>query len=135
MEFPDDFRPPEGVEVSDFHTVVNWFYNGTLFVYAKPDVQHSIKDAKQQVVYLANVSGNKGGSIFIDIRTAPPISIYARNYYSSDEARENITGICLMINSPVAKVIGNFYFAFISKKVKTKMVNKVSFGLDWLETL
>jgi len=135
MKFPADFCPPEGVEVSDFYTVINWFHQGTLFVYAKPDIQHSLDDAKKQVDYLARVSQNKGGSIFIDIRNAPPVSVEARNYYSSDEGRNNITGICLLINSPVAKVVGNFYFHYINDKMKTKMVNKTSYGLDWLESL
>lgn len=133
MELPNDFSPPNGIVVSEYSTVVNWFFEGVLYIYAKPEVRHSLADAKSQVALLHDVPDRV--KIIIDIRKAPPLSVEARNYYSSEEGRANVEKTCLVIKSPVSKVIGNFYFGFLNKKIKTKMVNNPGNGLKWLNEL
>lgn len=135
MELPNDFSPPGNVEATDYQSVINWFYNGKLFIYAKPDIQHSLDDAKKQVAFIAGADLDEKVGVLLDIRKAPLISFRARKYYGSEKAMKNVKGICLLINSPIALVVGNFYFHYIKKKVKTKMVNSASSGIEWLDTL
>jgi len=133
IEFPVDFSPPKEAEITEYETVINWCHNGVFYIYAKPDIRHHEEDAIRQVAFMEKMKDKWDGRLIIDIRKAPLLSLEARNYYGSIEGQKWVKMTCLITKSPVNRFIGNVYFSFINKKVKTRIENSVSKGLDWLE--
>jgi len=134
-KYPKDFFPPEGIDLIEHHSVINWQNDGIWYIYAKPNIEHTLEEAKLQGQLAFELFKGEKANMLLDIRDAPPLSIDARNYYGSDEALKFVKCICLITNSAFSRMIGNFYFAFINKRVKTKLVKNVAEGVTWINQL
>lgn len=135
IKLPKDFSPPKGVEVFDHYSVVNWFVGNIMYIYAKPNVEHTLEEAKLQAKLRADLFKDEKVKMFIDLRDALPIGIEVRNFYSSEESVKHVLGTCSVVNSSFSRVIGNFYFGYLNKKLKTKLVNDPSEGIIWLNQI
>lgn len=133
MEFPEDFRPPEGVKVFNSESVNSWLHNDRYNILAIPGVVHTLDEVKHQIDLVKELMGDKKTNFIIDIRQAPPLPIDARNHYGTPEAQKNVKKTALIINSNFNKVIGNFYLGVFHKSIKTKTFTSVSKAINWIE--
>lgn len=133
MNFPIDFYPPDDVKTYTSESVTSWLHNDTFFIYAIPNVVHTLEEAKKQIILVKGLMNTKKINIIIDIRQSPPLPIDARNYYGTPEVMEIIKQTAIIVNSNFNRVIGNFYLGVFNKAIETKTFTSISKATQWVE--
>jgi len=70
----------------------------------------------------------------VDLRNINSINRPARLYLGETEAAENVNATALYINSPVAKIIGNFMIGLNKTLYPTSLFVSEEKALEWLKT-
>lgn len=134
MKFPKDFSPPNDAKVYYERSVVNWFEGDIYNIYALPDIEHTLEDATKQMQFIKAEKGDAKVDIILDIRSAPPIGIEARNYYGSQEAMMNLRKRAVIINSVFSKVIANFYLGVFKSSSNSKVFTNIEDAKRWIKS-
>ncbi|MFT6921246.1 MAG: tRNA splicing endonuclease [Crocinitomicaceae bacterium] len=131
-QLPSDFSPPVGVKVYRQRSVINWYDNNIYHIYALPEVEHTLEDAKMQIDLVKKLFGDEKVKVLLDLRKASPISYNARKYYGTEEGNGNFVRTSVLVNSSFNKVLANFFMGTIKKSLKTKMFLSVEEAVFWL---
>jgi hypothetical protein len=130
-ELPNDFSPPEGVEIHSQKTVINWYYNDIYHIYTIPDVEHTLEDAKMQTDLMKDLFGDEKVNVLLDIRSSQPLAFEARKHYGSEEGKRNNAYIAVIVSSAFNKALGNFLIGIFKSSLKTKLFLNVEDGISW----
>ncbi len=126
MNFPDDFTPPENVEIIDNNSVVSWYHEGIFYIlHHDSGMEHTLEDAVRQVQIIEERMQGKKVDLLLDIRIAPPLSPETRSFYGKTESVKMLSSISVMVKSPLSRMIGNFYLSTFKASLKTKMFTRV----------
>lgn len=133
LEFPRDFSPPKDADIFLEKSVINWIDNGVCKVYAIPEVEHTLEDAKKQAEFFVEQFGSKKVYMILDIRDAPPISMEARDFYGSIEAAFNLGKRAIIVNSVFNRVIANFYIGVFKSSTPLRLFTNVEEAEKWIK--
>ena len=70
---------------------------------------------------------------YVDLSNNASIEKGARDHYSGKESAEVLSALALIINSPVSKVIGNFFFGINKTEFSTQLFTGGDDAMAWLK--
>jgi hypothetical protein len=95
------------IETRVFYTSMD--EQGFIRTKVKPGSEISREDAKENTEAVIRLSGGKNFPILVDLRQIKSISKEARDHFSMRGRKPHITAIAMLVNSPVSRIIGNFF--------------------------
>src|SRR5690349_4358430 len=95
--------------------------DGIVRVTAKPHVTITLEDAKVCVRTIREVCGGKLTPSLVDITGIVEIDREARLYFAGEETAKVEAAAALLINSPVARAIGNFFMGLNKPILPTRL--------------
>lgn len=92
------------------------------------DKDHAVASSNERIKF---ADGESYPCLF-DITTVKKITAEARNYLAN-EGNELVLASAILINSPITKMIGNFFIAVNKPKNPTRLFTNKEEALKWLE--
>lgn len=71
--------------------------------------------------------------LLIDARGIKSITKEAREYFSVNDRETKVTAMAILIESPLSKIIGNFYMLLNRPKMDSKLFLDEASALKWLK--
>lgn len=99
----------------------------------KADARITIAEARENVEAVAKVVGGVHSPVFIDVRPLSTIDRDSRQYFVGDEAGEVTSATALLVDSPISRVIGNFFIGVNRSEWPVRMFSGESEAMVWLE--
>ena len=99
------------------------------FVYF-PDAQERLEDAHANVKASEHLNPDQRRPLLVDLRPMRGIEREARAYYSS---LRSITARALLVESPVTRVMANFFISINKPPVPTKLFTSEDQAVAWLK--
>jgi hypothetical protein len=107
--------------------------DGILRIVTFPGVEDTMEDAKQNVALCAKFAAGKRRPILIDMRTLKAQSREVRAYYNGPESKKLLLATALLVESPMSRMIGNFFLGFNKTDVPTRLFKSEAEALAWLK--
>ncbi|MDB5221287.1 MAG: hypothetical protein JWO86_9214 [Myxococcaceae bacterium] len=106
--------------------------DGILRADYKPRAELELADAQEIIRRLTAVSGGIRRPILVDLTGLKSISRDARNHFAGPETAAVQCAVALLVRSPMAKAIGNFFLGLNMSLVPTRLVTSKLPALEWL---
>ena len=107
--------------------------DGILRIITFPGVEDTIEDAKNNVATCARFTGDKQRPMLVDMRTLKAQSRDVRAYYTGPESQKIICAAAVLVDSPISRIIGNFFLGFNKMDLPTKLFRSEDEALTWLK--
>ena len=91
-----------------------------------PAVMH-----KTEVVH--RLADGRRKPVFIEISQIGGITREARQYSAGDGVNDVLTALAILINSPVARALGNLWFGINKPIFPSKLFTSETEAIDWLK--
>lgn len=98
-----------------------------------PGAEVELADAAENVAATARLTGGRALPALIDLRAVRAQSAEARAYLAGPEATRVANAVALLIESPLSRMVGNFYLGFNRPEVPTRLFTSEGEALAWLE--
>ena len=109
-----------------------WIKGGILYFVYKQKVEIDLKAAKKIVEDRLNLQDGIPYSVFCDFRGAKSVSKEARDYLAK-EGSILLQSVAVLVESPVTRIIANFYLRINQPKVPTRMFTQKENAVKYLE--
>ena len=93
-----------------------------------------ISDAIELIEAQTVFAAGKKRPLFIDASKLKSMSRDARNHFGQKQAAENVTALALLTNSPVSRVIGNFFMGLNKPIFPTRLFSSETDAISWLNS-
>ena len=93
----------------------------------------SLECAKENVAALITVSQGKKRPAILNISSAKSLSREERAYYSSEESAKALSAAGLIINSPITRVLGNFFVGLNKTPYPLQLFTNEEKAIPWLK--
>jgi len=107
--------------------------NGIVQLNNFPNTQETLADAKENIAAVAKASQGRRLPLLADLRNLKSIDREAREYYAGNEAAKFFRACVLLIDSPVSRIMGNFFLNFNKPKFPVKLFTSESEAIEWLK--
>ena len=107
---------------------------GILHAEALPGAEQKGADAEACVAHMWEVGGRRRRPVLIDLRHAKAMDRDARTYYAGPETAHRQLAAALLIESPLSRVLGNFFLGLNKPLVRTRVFTSEREALAWLRT-
>lgn len=97
-----------------------------------PDVTQRLEDAVENVAALARAARGQPHPSLICLRSIHAIDRDARQYYAGPEAANASSAIGMVVEFPVARVIGTFFLGLNKPSMPVQLFSSETEALDWL---
>ncbi len=97
-----------------------------------PVPEHTLDDAKENVEIAAKICKGKKVPGLIDIREVKSASREARMYFTGDESAKVLNAAAMLVDSPVSRIIGNFFIGLNKAPFPCKLFSSESAAIEWL---
>jgi hypothetical protein len=130
-----DRGPPTAMKTNYFENEYAefWNENDVLFFIYKPGITMNLQAAKLVVADRISVQKNIPYPVFCDMRGIKDSDKPARDYLAK-EGSTLVKAVAVLIESPVTKIMANFYLTISRPTVPTKMFTDKIQALDFLQT-
>ncbi|MEQ1832032.1 MAG: hypothetical protein ABL977_03170 [Candidatus Eisenbacteria bacterium] len=91
-------------------------------------------DARENLAGIADFTRGRQLPVLVDLRPIRSQSAEARGVFAGPEATAVTAAVALVFDSPLTRVLGNFYLGFNRPETPTRLFNSVSEAEDWLRT-
>lgn len=99
-----------------------------------PGAEISIEDSWQELkIYKSTFCRDIRRPIIVDISNIKTVSKKSRDIYSSKEMGQTISAAALIVNSPVSRIMGNFYVGISKTKMPVRMFATNKDAKNWLK--
>lgn len=98
-----------------------------------PDVDLTLADAQETMAAYSRATGGNRCPLFVDTRRMRSMSRESRHYYASAEAAEVASAVALLVDTPVSRVLGNFYRGLSNPYLPTRVFTNETDALAWLQ--
>ena len=109
-----------------------WVENDILFFIYKPGVKVYLNVAEQVVKDRVQLQNETAYPVFCDMRGVKDSDKPARDYLAK-EGSTLVTAVAVLIDSPVTKIMLNFYLNINRPQTPTRMFTDQSLALEFLE--
>lgn len=126
--------PANAIEITCYHT---WLEDdGIARTKVKPGAEVGIKEAREnsKAVNSLSLNGDKF-PLLIDARGIKSMTREARNQFSTRGRETKVTSFAIMIDSPLSRVIGNFFMGINKPAVPTRLFEDEEEAIKWLQSL
>lgn len=96
-------------------------------------VEEKLEDAQANVAAAMKLAGDKMVPVLIDLRQMKSITHDARKYYAGEEPARYSLALALIVESPLSKVIGNFFIGLNKTSFPTRLFTREQEAVDWLK--
>jgi hypothetical protein len=111
-----------------------WTDDDILFFIYKPGITMNIEAAKRVVADRIEVQKGIPYAVFCDMRGIKDSDKPARDYLAK-EGSSMVKAVAVLTDSPVTKIMANFYLTISRPIVPTKMFTDKSQAVDYLKSL
>lgn len=128
--------PPEIMRSSYFQNqfAEYWLEDGVLFFIYKPGTSMNLEAAKQVVKDRLEVQRGESYPVFCDMRGIKDSDKPARDYLAK-EGSSLVRSVAVLTDSPVTKIMLNFYLTISRPLVPTKMFTDKDQAIEYLKHL
>lgn len=106
---------------------------GIVHCMTKPNAVVTIDDAREFVRQAVEGYEGKMHPVLIDMQGIKSITREARAYYAGPDTAKVSTACALVVTSPMAKAVGNFFMGLNQSMVPTRLFNSEAQALEWLQ--
>lgn len=107
--------------------------NGIIIGSQSKNTYIELEDAKEVVEAMSQLGAGKALPLFLDIKEAQGISPIARKYLAGKEGAKVAKAVAFLINSPISKIIGNFFIFYNKPIYPTRLFNQEKEAMYWLK--
>jgi hypothetical protein len=119
------------IETTAYHTWMG--EDGIARTKVKPFSNISIKEAKENSEAVNSLSAGNDYPLLIDARNIKSMTKEARDFFSMNNRSSYVIAFAIIIDSPLSKIIGNFFMGLNKPRVPTKLFTDEKDALLWLK--
>jgi hypothetical protein len=90
-----------------------------------------LEDAKENSVAVCSLVGPEEFALIVDTRKIKSITKEARDYFSLNGRESRVIAFAILIESPLSRIIGNFFMGLNKPRVPVKLFNKEANAVEW----
>ena len=125
---------PSNCEIFDITCYWTWMgLDGIARTKVKPQAEVTIKESIENSVAVNSLYKAKKFPLLIDARQIKSISKEARDNFSIKNRSTNINSFAVIIESPLSRIIGNFFMGLNKPSVPAKLFNNEQDAVNWLK--
>lgn len=98
-----------------------------------PNAEVSLQDARETLAAYLEINDGKRLPLFVDTKSMKSISRDARHLYAGEEAAGCAAAVALIVETPVSKVLGNFYLGLSNPHLPSRLFTSEVEALGWLK--
>jgi len=98
-----------------------------------PNAELTLETAKETMAAYLKLSKGKRHPLFVDTRGEKSMSRECRIYYASEENAKNASAAAIIVDTPVSRVLGNFYIGLSNPHLPSKLFTSEQGALEWLK--
>ncbi|MDQ3262691.1 MAG: STAS/SEC14 domain-containing protein [Myxococcota bacterium] len=95
-------------------------------------VEMDLDDARDALRTTTQVSGGQRVPVLVDSRRLKSQSREARQEFASDEAVRVCSAVALLVDSPVSRIIANFFLRQQVQRTPTRLFTDETAAVEWL---
>jgi hypothetical protein len=107
--------------------------SGLLRATSKPGVDLTLEDAQDVIRQLAALSNGVRRPILADLTGTRSMSRDARAYFAGPETAKVESAAALLVLSPMARAIGNFFMGLNKPIIPTRIFTSEPLAIEWLQ--
>ena len=107
--------------------------DGIVRIIHVPDADVTLADAKETMAAYLKINQGKHRPLFVDTKTMKSIAREARHYYAGEEAAMVASAVALIVETPVSRVLGNFYIGLSNPHLPSRLFTSEEEALAWLK--
>lgn len=104
--------------------------DGIVQIVTLPGADYMLADAKQGIASVVQVSKGKRCPLLVDMRNIKSMDRTARQELA---AYTGVTSVAVLVDSPVSRIIGNFFTAFNKSAVPLRLFSSEAEATEWLK--
>jgi hypothetical protein len=112
--------------------ITSFIADGYILTKVKSGAEIGLNDAKENTEIVINLSKGKNFPILVDLREIKSISKEARDHFSMRGRKPHVTAIAMLVNSPVSRIVGNFFLGLNKPTVPTRLFNSQKEAVNWI---
>lgn len=101
----------------------------------KPQAEINLEDAEENTRAVQQLYEGTKFPLLVDARSVKYISKEARDHFSIRNRETVLSGFALLIDSPLSRIIGNFFMGLNKPSVPMKLFTDEKAALQWLKKL
>jgi hypothetical protein len=105
---------------------------GIVRTLTKPQAEVTLEDAELFVRRASDWYQGRRHPVLIDLQGIRSISREARAYYAGPETARVSSACALLVKSPMARVVGNFFMGLNQSIVPTRLFTSEAAAVEWL---
>ena len=91
-----------------------------------------LNDAMEEIAAYSALCHDMKRPLFVDIREAKSVSGEARSHLAGEDGAKAISATALLIDSPLSRIMGNFFLGFNKPSYPVKLFSSERRALKWL---
>lgn len=125
---------PDNCHVYDLTCYWTWMgEDGIARTKVKPQAEVNLKESLENSVAVNALCNTKKFPLLVDSRQIKSISKEARDNFSIQNRSTNINAFAVIIESPLSRIIGNFFMGLNKPSVPAKLFNNEEDAVSWLK--
>jgi hypothetical protein len=107
---------------------------GVLIARFLPGAEVSVDDARENLAVTARFAAGRPLPVLVDLRGIRSQTAEARALFAGPAAADVSIAVALLIDSPVSRVVGNFFLGFNRPLTATRLFTDEAEARTWLTT-
>ena len=125
---------PTNCHIYDLTCYWTWMgTDGIARTKVKQQAEVTLKESLENSAAVNNLYVNKKFPLLIDSRPIKSITKEARDNFSIKNRSTNINSFAIIIESPLSRIIGNFFMGLNKPSVPAKLFNNEQDAIAWLQ--
>jgi hypothetical protein len=125
---------PETGKITELSAYFTWMgSDGIARTKVKPFAEVTLVEARENSIAVNNLSAGNTFPLLIDSRNIRSITKEARDFFSMNNRDSCISAFAILIDSPLSRIIGNFFMGLNKPRVPARLFTIEKEALDWLK--
>ena len=110
------------------------WYDGLVCARFHDRAEVTLDDARENLAATAALTGGQRAPVLVDLRPIRSQTAEARAYFAGPAATAVTLAVALVIDSPLSRVLGNFFLGFNRPETPARLFTSVDEARAWLDT-
>lgn len=106
--------------------------DGIVRITVHPGTEMSLADAQENLRLVSSAFDGRPVPVLVDISKIRSLAPEARRHFEGPESTRVHRALALLVGSPVARVIGNFFLSAVRGRVPTRLFTAEADAIAWL---
>jgi hypothetical protein len=107
--------------------------DGIVRIIHVPNAAVTLEDAKETMAAYLKINEGVRRPLFVDTKEMKSLAREARQYYAGEEAARVASAVAIIVDTPVSRVLGNFYLGLSSPHLPSRLFTSEDEALEWLK--